>query len=222
VAPRGSARLPSTVELRLPGSEAEILAASRAIARDLDLAIRERPGGGLIAHARFPFFVLGAVAVGAAAGEGGTAVSIRQTRLGATTGAQNYYLRQLIRSFATRLEGMFAGTGVAVDRESAPGAAARSGSAPKPGLMWAIRVAQSLASLAGIALIVAGLVVAGGVGSSLAIGGVGLCFVVTSALETIKRRLLGTISRPDVYMLAGSVLLAAALAVLLAFLMPGS
>lgn len=113
MAVRGSATLPSEVLLRLPAKEEEVLAASREIARDLDLTVRDQRGGGLLAHARFPFFALGAVAIGTAAAGAGTAVSIRQTRLGATTGAQNYYLRELIRCFEVRLGSAFGETDVA-------------------------------------------------------------------------------------------------------------
>ena len=218
---RGSSKLPSEVQLRLPASEEEVLAASREIARDLDLTVREQPGGGLLAHARFPFFALGAVAIGTAAEGAGTAVSIRQARLGATTGAQNYYLRRLIRCFEVRLGSAFGETDVAGERPAA-GAYELPGHARTAVLMSVIRVSQSIASMAGLALFIGGLFVSGRVGLILAIAGLGLGFPVTSALEALKRRRLGAGSRTDIYMFAGSVLLAAVFAVILALLLPGT
>jgi hypothetical protein len=220
MATRGSTKLPSEVELRLPASEEEVLIASRAIARDLDLTVRQQPGGGLLAHARFPFFALGAVAIGIAADGGGTAVSIRQARLGATTGAQNYYLRELIHCFEVRLGSAFGETDVA--GRAAAGAHELHRHARTAVLMSVIRVSQSIASMAGLALFIGGLFVAGRVGMILAIAGLGLGLPVSSALEAVKRRRLGAGSTTDIYMFAGSVLLAAVFAVIVALLLPGT
>jgi hypothetical protein len=156
-----------------------------------------------------------------AAGGGGTAVSIRQTRLGATTGAQNYYTRRLIRCFEVRLGSAFDETDVAGERP-ATGAYEPPGHARTAVLMSVIRASQSIASMMGLALFIGGLLVSGRVGLILALAGLGAVFPVSSALEAFKRRRLGAGSRTNIYVFAGSMLLAAALAVLLALLLPGT